>query len=215
MHVWRVWMVEVRAVEVGAVAVRVVAVRVVAVRAVAVSSAGTLQPPREAHRQSCLPLPCVLPSCDVHVHVHAPSRKTHTQRSRGDTPWEAQTSSCDVSCEGSHPIFPKEESSHLRYFLESQVSSRSRECPTLKPRHRLKAQRTAPHPSVNTNTEYSVFHTGKSARRAIRIQLVVFTCSHSRLERSGGLRSTALNVSRPMSVKCQSNGLDLRWARWN
>ena len=119
MHVWRVWMVEVRAVEVGAVAVRVVAVR-----AVAVSSAGTLQPPREAHRQSCLPLPCVLPSCDVHVHVHAPSRKTHTQRSRGDTPWEAQTSRCDVSCEGAHPKLPKEESSHLRTFynfLESQV----------------------------------------------------------------------------------------------
>lgn len=87
--------------------------------------------------------------------------------------------------------------------------------PTLKPRHRLKAQRMAPHPSVNTNTEYSVSPTGKSTRRAMRTQLVVFTCSHSRLERSGGPRSTALNVSRPMSVKCQSNGLDLRWARWN
>jgi hypothetical protein len=43
---WRVWMVEVRAVE-----VRAVAVRVMAVRAVAVSSAGTLQPPREAHQE--------------------------------------------------------------------------------------------------------------------------------------------------------------------
>ena len=74
--------------------------------------------------------------------------------------------------------------------------------PTLKPRHRLKAQRMAPHPSVNTNTEYSVSPTGKSTRRAIRTQLVVFTCSHSRLERSGGLRSTALNVSYPMLVKC-------------
>ena len=50
MHVWRVWMVEVRAVEVRVMAVRVMAVRVMAVRAVAVSSAGALQPPREAHQ---------------------------------------------------------------------------------------------------------------------------------------------------------------------
>ena len=46
MHVGRVWRVEVRAVE-----VRVMAVRVMAVRAVAVSSAGALQPPREAHQE--------------------------------------------------------------------------------------------------------------------------------------------------------------------
>jgi hypothetical protein len=50
VHVWRVWMVEVRAVAVRDMAVRAVAVRVMAVRAVAVSSAGALQPPREAHQ---------------------------------------------------------------------------------------------------------------------------------------------------------------------
>jgi len=42
--------VEVRAVAVRDMAVRAVAVRVMAVRAVAVSSAGALQPPREAHQ---------------------------------------------------------------------------------------------------------------------------------------------------------------------
>ena len=50
VHVWRVWMVGVRAVTVRVVTVRVVTVRVVTVRAVPVSSAGTLQPPRLLHR---------------------------------------------------------------------------------------------------------------------------------------------------------------------
>ena len=48
--------------------------------------------PRSKHKQ--VKSSQVKSSLDVHVHVHK-NGKTHNHRSRGDTPWKAQTSSLD------------------------------------------------------------------------------------------------------------------------